>query len=257
SFDEASLTIDLLIDGLEEVLSLGEQKKNPRADLNDTTVRAHQLAGIACLSDISEYEFKANSASELATEICKLMASTQSGSAFLSNATFFIAHQIENLASHLTAGCLSYCTTQDEIINIGKALEISIRAGYGSDPRLDAHDKASRVTRNYLYEKSKSASDFAFAFLLLIKMTEEGRRSSGNKDEHLALDHVCVCFDSATNSLCSHVNVTHYLTEALTAIALIEYAYQVQINLRQVPRFAMGHNTALQGTLRDKAAPRP
>lgn len=254
AFDEASLTIDLLADGLEEVLHLGSDGRNPRASAAHNVLGSHQIEGIRCLSGVSEYEIKATNPSDLAIELTELVDSTPSGLNFLSSAAAFFYHQMESCLVALSTECLENCETHDEIIYVGKILETTLRCGLEYEPEPNAFEKSRRVIRNHLSCKARRPSEFTFVALLLLRLLEAGSRQSGRSNE---IEVVCSITDSLTlaaHKLCSPEMGVEYLNEALSSLSMLEYAFELENSLRQPIRFAMGHYPAPQSFDVNRAA---
>ena len=248
AFDEASLAIDLLTDGLEEVLHLGSDGKNPRASAANNALRSHQLEGIRCLSGVSEYAIKATNPSDLAFELTELIQSTPNGLRFLSTTAAFLYRQIECCLVAFSTECLENSETHDEIIYVGKVLETALRGGLKYKPEPNALEKSRRVVRDHLSRTAKRPSEFIFVALLLLRLLEASSRQSGRSNE---IKIICSITDSlilAAQKLCGPEMGIEYLNEALSSLAMIEYAHELENSSRQPIRFAMSHNTALQGT---------
>lgn len=242
SFDEASLAIDLLIDGLEVVLHLGDNKKNPRAEVSNNIVLAHHLEGIRCLSEINKYTIKAINPCDLVVELIKLVASTPNGVNFLSNASVFVSSQIEHSLIRLSAKCLELCDTQDEIISLGNILEAGLKAGLVIEVEATSLEKARRVVWNFLSRKVGKPSNFVFTILFFQKLVEEGARLSGRPNEFEPLESLTDPLEFASHSLCRPEQIIDYVNEALFSIALIEYAHNLEYSGCSSIRFKVGHN---------------
>jgi thiaminase len=248
AFDEACLTLDLLTDGLEEVLHLGNDGRNPRASASNNFLRSHQIEGIRCLSGISEYAIKATNPSDLVIELTGLIESTPSGLCFLSAAEAFFYRQMECFLVALSTECLENCVTHDEIIYVGKILETTLRGGLKYEPAPNALEKASRVVRNHLSCKARRPSEFTFVNLLLLRLLEAGSRKSSRSNGLEVISSITDSLTLATQKLCSPEMGVDYLNEALSSLSMLEYALALENSARQPIRFAMGHNTALQWT---------
>lgn len=246
AFDEASLTVDLLLDGLETVLHLGKRGINPRACTASNLLKSCHLEGIRSLLGVSAYSVEARTPSDLVTELTRLVERTPSGLSFLCTSTAFFRHQIEYCSVALLTRCLENCETHDEIISIGKILEIVIRHGlkYKSSP--SALEKADRVVWNYFSHKSKRPSEFILALFLLFSLYDAGAQKS-NKLLELAgpLNGALIL---SVQRLCGFEICARYLNETLSSLAMLEYASELANSDRLPSRFALGHNTALQGT---------
>ena len=199
-------------------------------------------------SGINEYIFQETSARGLVTEICAVVAGAPSGRAILEKFAQNGSCLVRQLLPNLTAECLSNCTTQNEIIAIGRILEKISHESAIKDERSRFYKKAVRVFRNHISSKSKSPADFSFAILLLAKLAEEGERllnySISQKVTNLAANN----FEQVVDLLCDRANIAHYLNEAFSTISLMEFALSDQIYESQVPQFAMWHNMSLQRT---------
>lgn len=247
AFEEGALTIDLLVAGLSESFVLGKRGINPRATATSAAVGAHHLSALDCFSGIHEYLFQATSAWELVTEVCDVVAGTPNGRAILEKFTQNGSCLVRHLLPDLTAECLSQCTTQNEIIAIGRTLENIRHESAVNDEGLRFHKKAIRVFRNHISSKSKSPADFSFTALLLARLAEEGDRLLNTSISRKATSPVANSFKLAVDLLCDRANVTHYLNEAFSTISLMEFALSDQIYESQVPQFAVWHNMTLQG----------
>ncbi len=248
AFEEGALTLDLLVAGLSESFILGKRGINPRSTATGAAVGAHHLSGLDCFSGINEYIFQETSARGLVTEICAVVAGAPSGRAILEKFAQNGSCLVRQLLPNLTAECLSNCTTQNEIIAIGRILEKISHESAIKDERSRFYKKAVRVFRNHISSKSKSPADFSFAILLLAKLAEEGERllnySISQKVTNLAANN----FEQVVDLLCDRANIAHYLNEAFSTISLMEFALSDQIYESQVPQFAMWHNMSLQRT---------
>lgn len=241
SFDEAALTIDLLIDGLEEVLRLGGGGKNPRASVSDNVLKAHHLEGIRCLSEVPEYTIMATNTSELAIELTELIASTSSGFNFLSRAAAFVSVEIEHCLVRLSTECLEYCESHDEIISVGGILEAALRAGVENKAEVGAFGRSGRVIQNFLSRKAKRPSEFIFVVLLFARLIEEGSRQSDQPVEMEVIRSIADSLRLVSKKSYKPEQVVEYMNEALCSIALLEYARTLEDSERKPTIFAVGH----------------
>lgn len=245
AFDEASLTVDLLIDGLDTVLHLGKSGINPRACAVANLLKSCHLEGVRSLLGVSDYTIKARTPSDLVTEITRLIEITPAGLSFLSTATVLFHHQIECCSvAHLTR-CLENCETHDQVISIGKILETAIQCGLKYEPVPSALKKANRVVWNYFAYKTKRPSEFTLALFLLFSLLEAASRQSRISLELLGpLKEV---LNVTVQKLCSSEMSNEYLNETLSSLAMLEYACELACSDRLPVRFALGHNTAHPG----------
>ncbi|MBP1495713.1 hypothetical protein J8Z69_15565 [Acinetobacter nosocomialis] len=239
AFNEAALTIDLLMNGLDEVLLLGSKGINPRVSTSNKRVNKLNLSGIVGFSEISEYIFLATSAKDLALEISNIISSSFSGRIFLRSLVSEIEYLFNGpLLSDLIANCLSNCCKQEEIVGIGKLLEIAEKIEITKKSELEPSEKSVRIVKNYISSKLKLADDFSFSLFLLTKLLQEVEDFSNLKHTLSTMEE---SLELVVDNLCSSKDISHYLNQALSMLSFIEFITSEHIDMENPPQFVMWH----------------
>lgn len=248
AFDEASLTVDLLIDGLDTVLHLGDSGTNPRVCVESSILKLPHIQGISCLSGVTEYAMKARNPHGMVIELAGLIERTSHGLKFLSESVAFFLHQVEYCFVALLTQCLENCEAHDEVIRIGNTLETALQCGLQYMPAPNALQKANRVIWNHLSYKVKRPSRFALALLLILRLLEAGSRKSIHSNAPQVVGPLKDALTLAVQKLCASETGDEVLNEVLSTLAMLEYAFELANSGRLPKKFALGHNTALRGT---------
>ncbi|MGQ5524997.1 hypothetical protein ACUHMQ_17295 [Chitinimonas sp. PSY-7] len=247
SFDEASLTVELLTDGLDEVRRLGERSINPRANTSSLAVRPHHIQGIKCLSGISEYTFKAGSLNELTLELTALIAKTPQGATFLSNAADFLFSEIEtSITEHLTA-CIEHCNTHSAIIYLGNVLAAASKSNLKPATKAIQMRKAGRIIRNYLSNQARNPTQFAFTLLLCLRLIDAGLSIATRSNNLSRLHSLTRMLEIAVVELGKEQAVVPGLNDALFTLTLIELAYEKRT--AECPVFPLAKEYRHQGAV--------
>ncbi len=245
SFNEAALTIHLLMDGLDDVLKLGKQGIDPRANAFSLTLERPNMQGIESLSAVSRHQLKSRTSSEVSAELSELIASTPPGCEFLMNASGFLLSQFAKSFVGLALECLANCDTRVEITCIGKVLHAAsvFEVQLSGDKRRK--NIGGRVIQNHLFRHAKSPKRFASSALLYIRLIQVGFRLLGHPVPLAGFPPLLEALESAVRDLEAQEAIVEKVNDAIGTIELMEYAFQKSKTEWPCFRIAVGQNALI------------
>lgn len=223
SFDEASLAISLLIDGLDEVLASGARDCNPRHQANSLHLQESNVQGIRWLCKVEKHSFQASSSIELAQELADLVAAQELDIHLIASYLDAQTHALIDAA----LDCLAFCKDHEQIILVGKIVESSVPQSLPPS----GLKKATYVTGKWL--KRQAQDPERFAFLAYLNMQLIGRLAP-ERAYNIQLHHA---IESAAAGLDRQIPLIDLLNIGLQWIDFLEYGYRLRD--RNWPLFAV------------------
>ncbi|PHV09752.1 hypothetical protein [Chitinimonas sp. BJB300] len=225
SFDEANLALELLSDGLDDVLNLGEMGINPRAVVDTPTLRPQHVRGIRCLTGVHEYTVNATSINALTIEIVELIANSRAGANFLDHAAAFLLNKIEPCLAQLVAACVKHCDQHAEIIYLGNVLAAVAKTNLRQTLAIIPMEKSGRIIQNFLSHHTKNPTQFAFTLLTIMRIIEAGLKISNQSSNISRIHSVTKMLETAVIKLGRNDAIIPRINEALFIITFLEFAY--------------------------------
>lgn len=238
SFREAGLTIDFLIDALDDILRLGSHSINPRALVEGLHLDRHHVLGIRCLEGIEPYSVASSSIVDLPTELATLVDSTRPGHQFLCDASpSLMALLLHAIASTVT-DCLGNCEEHNQIVKIGHMVKWSNQSVLPQSPSPIVVTKASRIFKNHFARQASRPVFYLFSLLVTARLIEAGMRHA---EIHPRIYDVIELLEqllrSSTSEYSAKGDVAKFLNEGIYLVALMEYVWHMAD--REMPDFSL------------------
>lgn len=241
ALDEASFTVDLLIDGLTDTLTQGMSGRNPRARVTGPHLLAQHVTGLTALSSVVGHAIRSKTACGLIAELIELVTGHPTGASWLADATPLMESLVERSLVRLTLQSLTQSNGHSEILCTGAVLDAATRDGLALREEASLAHRPQRVLDNHLRHQTRHPGEFAFHALLCLRLAETGRASHHLGAASAKRPGLRTALTLALDALGDSAPLTHWVNAALDTLAVLEYAQQMQMLDYPVTHFALGH----------------
>ena len=245
ALDEASFTIDLLIDGLTDTLTQGMSGRNPRARVAGSHLLAQHVTGLTALSSVVGHVIRAERACGLIAELIELITGHPSGASWLADATPLMESLVERSVIRLALHSLTQANEHAEILCIGSVMDAAARDGLTLHDGATLADRPQRVLDNHLQHQARRPDEFAFHALLCLRLAETGRSSHHLGAASAKRPSLRAALTLAVDGMGDRLPLTHWVNAALDTLAVLEYALQMQRLAYPATHFSLGHRKAM------------
>lgn len=241
ALDEASFTIDLLIDGLTDTLTQGMSGRNPRARVAGSHLLAQHVTGLTALSSVVGHVIRAETACGLIAELIELITGHPSGASWLADATPLMESLVDRSVVRMALQCLTQANDHAEILCTGGFIDAAARDGMTLHEAATLADRPQRVLDNHLRHQTRHPDEFAFHALLCLRLAETGRASHHLGAASAKRPILRSALTLAVDAMGDRRPLTHWVNAALDTLAVLEYALQMQRLDYPATHFSLGH----------------
>lgn len=245
ALDEASFTIDLLIDGLTDTLTQGMSGRNPRARVTGAHLLAQHVTGLTALSSVVGHVIRAERPCGLIAELIELITGHPTGASRLADTTPLLESLIEHSLVRLSLETLTQASGHAEILCSGSMVDAASQDGLTLHEDASLAERPQRVLHSHLKHQARQPGEFAFHALLCLSLAETGRASHHLGAASAKRPSLRSALTLTVETLGDRMPLTHWVNGALDTLAVLEYAQQMQVLDYPATQFSLGHRAGV------------